>query len=108
MKINQKQTAFSLFGSAKNIATIKLNDEERNTVVQQLDELMTKLNASQEVEAEEKEELLELASDLKNRVEKKEKVPKLTLKNFLEYGANISDISGLALSIVQALGVIPG
>ena len=83
--------------------TNKQVDDAKN-IIQQIREELEKVKATHEQEAD---EIAEALVDMQTKIEKKERIPKLTFKSFLETSSNFSSIGSLAISLGQIIGMLP-
>ena len=79
--------------------------EDAKNVINQIREELEKIKDTHNEEAY---EIAEALVDMEAKIERKERIPKLTFKSFLETSSNLSSIASLAMSLGQIIGMVPG
>ncbi len=77
-------------------------DDAKNIIRQIKEELNNAIE--DQVQAD---EILESLADIELKIEKKERIPRLTFKSFLETSSNIASIASLAINLGQIIGMLP-
>ena len=72
-----------------------------------INQIKAELEKIRETHNEEADEIAEALLDMEAKIEKKERIPKLTFKSFLETSSNLSSIGSLAVSLGQIIGMLP-
>lgn len=72
-----------------------------------INQIKAELEKIKETHSEEADEIAEALLDMEAKIEKKERIPKLSFKSFLETSSNLSSIGSLAVSLGQIIGMLP-